>query len=50
MVDEVPEATGVEDLHAELATAEELDLDRRLALLRAVETRLSEALEGLDGL
>jgi hypothetical protein len=49
-VTDVPEEIGLSDLHAALSEADTLELDQRLALLRSVEERLSEALEGLDGL
>jgi hypothetical protein len=49
-VTDAPEASGLDDLHAALSEADTLELDERLALLRSVEERLSEALEGLDGL
>jgi len=50
IVTDASECTGLEDLHAALAEADTIELDERLALLRSVEERLSEALERLDGL
>jgi hypothetical protein len=50
IVTDAPEATSLEDLHGALTEADALELDERLKLLRSVEERLSEALEGLDGL
>jgi hypothetical protein len=47
---EAPGAPGLDELHASLLEADELDVDHRLELLRTVEARLSAALEGLDGL
>jgi hypothetical protein len=49
-VTDAPEGAGLDGLQHALTEADELDLDQRLALLRDVEVRLSEALEGLDGL
>jgi hypothetical protein len=50
IVMDAPEATSLEHLHGALTEAGTLELDERLELLRSVEERLSEALEGLDGL
>ena len=45
-----PEADDLEVLGEELASADALDADARLELLRRIEAGIAAALDGLDGL